>query len=396
MEKKMNIHEYQAKQLFKAFGIAAPQGKTVTTADDAVLATQEIAGDVWVVKAQVHAGGRGKVGGVKLAKNTDEVRQYASDMLGSRLVTKQTGADGLPVESVLIEKTYPIKREFYLSLLVDRATERVMFVSSVAGGMDIEEVAEQTPEKIVSLLIDPAAGLQSYQCRQVAFDLSLQGPQIRALEKIMQGMYQLLLEKDASQIEINPLVETDEGELLALDAKINFDDNAVALHPDILAFRDQGQEDEKENKAQEFDLNYITLDGTIGCMVNGAGLAMATMDLVKLKGGEPANFLDVGGGTTPEKVCEAFKLILSDKSVKAVLVNIFGGIVQCDVIAKGILTAVDEVHVQVPVVVRLEGTNAEKGRELLNNSDFGVIAADNLASAAEQVVALANNGGSKA
>jgi len=392
----MNIHEYQAKQLFKAFGIAAPQGKTVTTADDAVLATQEIAGDVWVVKAQVHAGGRGKVGGVKLAKNTDEVRQYASDMLGSRLVTKQTGADGLPVESVLIEKTYPIKREFYLSLLVDRATERVMFVSSVAGGMDIEEVAEQTPEKIVSLLIDPAAGLQSYQCRQVAFDLSLQGPQIRALEKIMQGMYQLLLEKDASQIEINPLVETDEGELLALDAKINFDDNAVALHPDILAFRDQGQEDEKENKAQEFDLNYITLDGTIGCMVNGAGLAMATMDLVKLKGGEPANFLDVGGGTTPEKVCEAFKLILSDKSVKAVLVNIFGGIVQCDVIAKGILTAVDEVHVQVPVVVRLEGTNAEKGRELLNNSDFGVIAADNLASAAEQVVALANNGGSKA
>jgi len=389
----MNIHEYQAKQLFKAFGIAAPQGKTVATADDAVLATQEIPGNVWVVKAQVHAGGRGKVGGVKLAKNTDEVKQYASDMLGTRLVTKQTGAEGLPIESVLIEKTYPIKREFYLSILVDRATERVIFVSSVAGGMDIEEVAEQTPEKIVTLLIDPAAGLQSYQCRQVAFDLSLQGAQIRALEKIMQGMYRLLLEKDASQIEINPLVETDDGELLALDAKINFDDNAVALHPDILAYRDEGQEDEKENKAQEFDLNYITLDGTIGCMVNGAGLAMATMDLVKLKGGSPANFLDVGGGTTPEKVCEAFKLILSDHNVKAVLVNIFGGIVQCDVIAKGILTAVDEVHVQVPVVVRLEGTNAEKGRELLNNSDFGVVAADNLASAAEQVVELAKNEG---
>jgi len=396
MEKRMNIHEYQAKQLFKAFGISAPQGEIVSTADDAVQATHSIPGDAWVVKAQVHAGGRGKVGGVKLAKNTDEVRQYASDMLGKRLVTKQTGVDGLPINSVLIEKTYPIKREFYLSILVDRATERVMFVSSVAGGMDIEEVAEQTPEKIVTLLVDPAAGLQSYQCRKVAFDLSLQGAQIRALEKIMQGMYRLLIEKDASQIEINPLVETDDDELLALDAKINFDDNAVALHPDILAFRDQSQEDEKENKAQEFDLNYITLDGSIGCMVNGAGLAMATMDLVKLKGGAPANFLDVGGGTTPEKVCEAFKLILSDKSVKAVLVNIFGGIVQCDVIAQGILTAVDEVHVQVPVIVRLEGTNVEKGKALLNNSDFGVVAADDLASAAEQAVALANKEGKAA
>jgi len=396
MEKRMNIHEYQAKQLFKAFGISAPQGEIVSTADDAVQATHSIPGDAWVVKAQVHAGGRGKVGGVKLAKNTDEVRQYASDMLGKRLVTKQTGVDGLPINSVLIEKTYPIKREFYLSILVDRATERVMIVSSVAGGMDIEEVAEQTPEKIVTLLVDPAAGLQSYQCRKVAFDLSLQGAQIRALEKIMQGMYRLLIEKDASQIEINPLVETDDGELLALDAKINFDDNAVALHPDILAFRDQSQEDEKENKAQEFDLNYITLDGSIGCMVNGAGLAMATMDLVKLKGGAPANFLDVGGGTTPEKVCEAFKLILSDKSVKAVLVNIFGGIVQCDVIAQGILTAVDEVHVQVPVIVRLEGTNVEKGKALLNNSDFGVVAADDLASAAEQAVALANKEGKAA
>ena len=385
----MNIHEYQAKQLFKEFGVPAPQGKKVVTADEAVLATKEISGDAWVVKAQVHAGGRGKVGGVKLAKNTDEVKQFASDMLGNRLVTKQTGAEGLPIESVLIEKTYPIKREFYLSVLVDRASERVMFVSSIAGGMDIETVAEETPEKIVTLIVDPAAGLQPYQCRQVAFDLSLQGPQIRALDKIMQGMYQLLLDKDASQIEINPLVETDDGELLALDAKINFDDNATALHPDILELRDEGQEDEKENKAEQFDLNYITLDGSIGCMVNGAGLAMATMDLVKLKGGSPANFLDVGGGTTTEKVCEAFKLILSDKNVKAVLVNIFGGIVQCDIIAQGILTAVDEVHVTIPVVVRLEGTNAEKGRALLNNSDFGVVAADNLTSAAEQAVALA-------
>lgn len=385
----MNIHEYQAKQLFKAYGISVPQGQIAITADAAVQATKEVPGNAWVVKAQVHAGGRGKVGGVKVAKNTDEVKQFASEMLGTRLVTKQTGAEGLPIESVLIEQTSAIKREFYISVLVDRASERVMFVSSIAGGMDIETVAEETPEKIVSLMVDPAAGLQSYQCRQVAFDLSLQGVQVRALEKIMRGMYQLLLEKDASQIEINPLIETEDGEIMALDAKINFDDNAVALHPDILEYRDAGQEDEKENKAKQFDLNYITLDGTIGCMVNGAGLAMATMDLVKLKGGSPANFLDVGGGTNTEKVCEAFKLILSDKSVKAVLVNIFGGIVQCDVIAQGILTAVDEVHVSIPVVVRLEGTNAEKGRELLNNSDFGVVAADNLASAAEQVVALA-------
>ncbi|MCF6252683.1 MAG: ADP-forming succinate--CoA ligase subunit beta [Methylococcaceae bacterium] len=385
----MNIHEYQAKQLFKAYGISVPQGQIAITADAAVLATKQVPGNAWVVKAQVHAGGRGKVGGVKVAKNTDEVKQFASEMLGTRLVTKQTGAEGLPIESVLIEQTSAIKREFYISVLVDRASERVMFISSIAGGMDIETVAEETPDKIVSLMVDPAAGLQSYQCRQVAFDLSLQGVQVRALEKIMRGMYQLLLEKDASQIEINPLIETEEGEIMALDAKINFDDNAVALHPDILEFRDQGQEDEKENKAKLYDLNYITLDGTIGCMVNGAGLAMATMDLVKLKGGSPANFLDVGGGTNTEKVCEAFKLILSDKSVKAVLVNIFGGIVQCDVIAQGILTAVDEVHVSIPVVVRLEGTNADKGRELLNNSDFGVVAADNLASAAEQVVALA-------
>ncbi|MCK4842849.1 MAG: ADP-forming succinate--CoA ligase subunit beta [Methylococcales bacterium] len=385
----MNIHEYQAKQLFQAFGIPAPQGEKASTIEDAVNATKKISGNAWVVKAQVHAGGRGKVGGVKLAKNIAEVKQFASDMLGSRLITKQTGAEGLPIESVLIEKTYPIKREFYLSIMVDRATERVMFISSIAGGMDIETVAEETPEKILTLVVDPAAGLQPYQCRQVAFSLSLQGNQIKELSNIMQGLYRLLLDKDASQIEINPLVETDDGALFALDAKINFDDNALALHQDILDLRDAGQEDEKENKAKQFELNYITLDGTIGCMVNGAGLAMATMDLVKLKGGTPANFLDVGGGTTTERVCEAFKLILSDHNVKAVLVNIFGGIVQCDVIAKGILTAVDEVHVKVPVVVRLEGTNAEKGRELLNNSNLGLVAAENLADAAEQVVALA-------
>lgn len=385
----MNIHEYQAKQLFQAFGIPVPQGKQVTSSEQAVQATSGIASDGWVVKAQVHAGGRGKVGGVKLAKNQEEVKQFSAEMLGNRLVTKQTGEQGLPIESVLIEKTYPIKREFYISILVDRASERVMFVSSVAGGMDIETVAEETPEKILTLNIHPAAGLQPNQCREVAFNLGLEGAQIKTLGKIMQGMYQLLWEKDASQIEINPLVETEEGEILALDAKINFDDNATALHPDIVELRDEGQEDEKENKAKQFDLNYITLDGSIGCMVNGAGLAMATMDLVKLKGGSPANFLDVGGGTTPEKVSEAFKLILSDTNVKAVLVNIFGGIVKCDVIAEGILTAVNDVHVTVPVVVRLEGTNAEQGRELLNNSGLGLVAAENLSSAAEQVVALA-------
>ena len=385
----MNIHEYQAKQLFQSFGIAAPQGQLITNVNDVHKATQHIASDSWIVKAQVHAGGRGKVGGVKLANSVTEAEQLTQDMLGTQLVTQQTDAEGLPVQSVLIEKTYPIKREFYLSLLVDRASERVIFISSIAGGMDIEEVSATSPEKITSLFIDPAAGLQSYQCRQIAFEWALQGQQIKALETIMRGMYELLLTKDASQIEINPLVETDDGELLALDAKINFDDNAVALHPDILALRDEAQEDEKENKAEKFDLNYITLQGSIGCMVNGAGLAMATMDLVKLKGGSPANFLDVGGGTTPEKVCEAFKLILSDPHVKAILVNIFGGIVRCDVIAQGILTAVDEVHVTIPVVVRLEGTNAEQGRALLNQSDFGVIAAENLADAAEQVVTLA-------
>lgn len=388
----MNIHEYQAKQLLQTYGIPSPRSKSVTTADAAVLASDEIAGNGWVVKAQVHAGGRGKVGGVKVAKNSDEVRQFSTAMLGSRLVTQQTTAIGLPINSVLIEAASNIKREFYLSVLVDRASERVMFVCSLAGGMDIEVVAEKTPDKITTINIDPAAGLQSFQCRQVAFSWSLNAQQIQALTKIMQGMYRLLLEKDASQIEINPLIETDEGDIIALDAKINFDDNAVMLHPDILALRDRTQEDEKENKAQQYDLSYITLDGSIGCMVNGAGLAMATMDLIKLKGGAPANFLDVGGGTDTEKVCAAFKLILSDSNVKAILVNIFGGIVRCDIIAKGILTAIDEVQVTIPVVVRLEGTHAEQGRLLLNNSNVDIVAADNLESAAKQVVQLAKEG----
>jgi succinyl-CoA synthetase beta subunit len=385
----MNIHEYQAKQLFRTYNIPVPEGKEALTPELAKDCAHELGGETWVVKAQVHAGGRGKVGGVKLAKSLDEVAEHTKAMLGKKLVTIQTDAEGLPVNLVLVEKVFPIKRELYLSVLVDRASERVIFIASASGGMDIETVAHETPEKIISIYIDPAAGLQGYQCRNIAYALGLKGSQTKQLEKIMQGLYALFLAKDATQIEINPLIETDAGDLLALDAKVNLDDNAIATHPDLLAMKDPSQEDEKENKAQKFGLNYITLAGNIGCMVNGAGLAMATMDLVKLKGGQPANFLDVGGGTNVEKVCEAFKLILSDASVKAVLVNIFGGIVQCDIIATGILEAIKQIHVNIPVVVRLEGTNAEKGRALLSNTGLNLYTAEDLDHAAEQVVALA-------
>jgi succinyl-CoA synthetase beta subunit len=385
----MNIHEYQAKQLFRTYGIPVPDGSPALTPKGAEQVARELGGDGWVVKAQVHAGGRGKAGGVKLAKNLDEVTEFSRELLGRRLVTIQTDGAGLPINSLLIEKTYPIKRELYLSLVVDRASEHLIFIASAVGGMNIEIVAHETPEQIISIQVHPAAGLQGYQCRKVAYALGLKGTQHKVLSRIMQGMYDLFLAKDASQIEINPLIETDSGDLLVLDAKINFDDNAIAMHPDILAMKDPAQEDDKENEAQQFGLNYITLEGNIGCMVNGAGLAMATMDLVKLKGGLPANFLDVGGGTTVDKVCEAFKLILSDSSVKAILVNIFGGIVKCDVIASGILAAIEQVQVTVPVVVRLEGTNVEQGRALLSNTGLKIYAADDLAHAAEQVVALA-------
>ena len=385
----MNIHEYQAKQLFRQFQIPVPDGGQATLAEQAKTIALDLDGGAWVVKAQVHAGGRGKAGGVKLAKSVVEVGEFTRDLLGKRLVTQQTDALGLPIDAVLVEKTYPIKRELYLSLVLDRGSERLIFIASAAGGMDIETVAHETPEKILTIPVHPAAGLQGYQCRNVAYALGLHGTQHKALATIMHGMYNLFLAKDASQIEINPLIEIDSGELMALDAKINFDDNAIALHPDILAMKDPAQEDDKENEAQQFGLNYITLDGNIGCMVNGAGLAMATMDLVKLKGGLPANFLDVGGGTTVEKVCEAFKLILTDGNVKAVLVNIFGGIVKCDVIAQGILEAIKQIHVAVPVVVRLEGTNVEEGKALLKDTGLNLYAADDLAHAAEQVVALA-------
>lgn len=385
----MNIHEYQAKQLFQQYAIPIPDGLYANTPEMAKQVAQHLSDEAWVVKAQVHAGGRGKVGGVKLVRSLSDVEAVSRALLGTRLVTIQTDSAGLPINSLLIEKTYSIKRELYLSLVLDRATGRLIFIASSAGGMDIETVAHETPEKITQVSVHPAAGLQGHSCRQVAYSLGLQGVQVKALTQIMQGMYRLFLDKDATQIEINPLIETDSGELMALDAKINFDDNALGLHSDILAMKDATQEDAKENEAQQFGLNYITLSGNIGCMVNGAGLAMATMDIVKLKGGQPANFLDVGGGTNVEKVCEAFKLILADGEVKAVLVNIFGGIVKCDVIAQGILEAIKQIHVAVPVVVRLEGTNVEEGKALLSNTGLNLYAADDLDHAAEQVVALA-------
>ncbi|MDT8426668.1 MAG: ADP-forming succinate--CoA ligase subunit beta [Methyloprofundus sp.] len=385
----MNIHEFQAKQLFKDYKIPVPESMIVTSAEQALVAAQTLSGNAFAIKAQVHAGGRGKVGGVKIVKTAAAAAEAAGQMLGQRLITQQTTAAGLPINSVLIEQTTAIKREFYLSLIIDRHSEKLCFIASEAGGMDIEAVAAESPEKIISLFIHPAAGLQAYQCRQIAFALGLQGEQLKKLHQLMTGMMQLFLDKDASQIEINPLVESETGDLLALDAKINFDDNACALHQDILALRDTSQEDAKENSAKQFDLNYITLEGNIGCMVNGAGLAMATMDLVKLKGGTPANFLDVGGGTTTEKVTEAFKLIVSDNNVKAVLVNIFGGIVQCDVIAKGILGALAQIKTDLPVIVRLEGTHAEEGRALLHNVAPNIIPANDLDHAAEQAVALA-------
>ncbi len=385
----MNIHEYQAKKLFQHYAIPTPQGCVASSALDAQNIAQTSTNESWVVKAQIHAGGRGKVGGVKLAKTPNDVFNFTNELLGKRLITKQTNAHGLPIESVLIEKTYPIKRELYLSLLVERSSERLVFVASSAGGMDIESIAHQLPEEIITVTVHPATGLQPSHCRKIGYALKLERAQQKQLDVILHGMMNLFLEKDASQIEINPLIETQTGELIALDAKINFDDNALALHDDILALRDTNQEEAKEHEAEQFGLNYIALDGNIGCMVNGAGLAMATMDLVKLKGGLPANFLDVGGGTNAEKVCEAFKLILADGNVKAVLVNIFGGIVKCDIIAQGILAAMAQIDVHVPVVVRLEGTNANEGRALLSNTPFTLYAAHDLNDAAQQVVSLA-------
>lgn len=385
----MNLHEYQSKQLFAKQGIPVPEGSPVTSVKEARRAAEALGGDRWVVKAQVHAGGRGKVGGVVLVDSLDKVEAEAERLLGSMLVTKQTGEPGLPINTLLVEAITDIDRELYLSVLVDRDSKKVLFMASQAGGMNIEEVAEETPEQIHIIRIDPAAGLQGYQCRKLAFALALEGTQIREFQKFMFALYNLFIESDASLVEINPLVVTKAGNLIALDAKINLDSNALYRQPNLLAMRDISQEDEREAKAAEHDLNYITLDGNIGCMVNGAGLAMATMDLVQLKGGSPANFLDVGGGTTAERVAEAFKLILSDDKVQAVLVNIFGGIVRCDLIAEGIIEAVKEVDVKVPVVVRLEGTKAPEGLELLANSGLAITTAADLSEGAEKVVAAA-------
>lgn len=385
----MNLHEYQAKRLFSDYRIPIPDGVTASSVEGAGEASVQLGGGRWVVKAQVHAGGRGKAGGVVLAEGRAAVEDAARRLLGSRLATAQSGADGLPVETLLIERPLGIARELYLGLLIERESERVLFVASDAGGMDIERVAAETPERLLRVRVHPAVGLQPYQVRRLAFGLGLDAGQSKALGALMAGLYRLFIDSDASLIEINPLILDDRGELIALDGKINLDDNALWRHPDLQALHDPGQDDPRELAAKRHDLSYISLSGDIGCMVNGAGLAMATMDLVQLHGGSPANFLDVGGGATAERVAEAFKLILSDANVRAVLVNIFGGIVRCDLIAEGIIDAVREVHVAVPVVVRLEGTNAAQGLAMLANSGLAVETVAGLGEAARRVVELA-------
>jgi succinyl-CoA synthetase beta subunit len=385
----MNLHEYQSKQLFARYGIPVPAGYPAHTADDALEAAKDLGGSGWVIKAQVHAGGRGKAGGVKLVRELGQVKEVAAAMLGTRLVTPQTGAEGLPINTVLVEAASQIARELYLSLLVDRATERIVCIASAAGGMDIEAVAASTPERIFRTVVHPAAGLQPYQARQLGFGLGLNAEQVGPFLRIVQALHKLFVERDASLVEVNPLIVTEDGRVVALDAKINIEDNALFRQPELLAWRDPTQEDEMERAAHQHELNYVSLDGDIACMVNGAGLAMATMDLIKLHGGRPANFLDVGGGATSERVAAAFKLILSNRNVRAILVNIFGGIVRCDLIAEGIVSAVKEVGVSVPVVVRLEGTNVDKGRALLAGSGLSITAASDLTEAARKAVAAA-------
>lgn len=382
----MNIHEYQAKKLFADWGIPVPAGFPAFHVDEAKQYAQTLGGEAWMIKAQVHAGGRGKAGGVKKATDLAAVATLTQGLLGQHLVTHQTSTAGQPIQCVLVESPSAIQRELYLSLLIDRSRERIAVMASSAGGMDIETVAATTPERIITRFVDPIVGLQSYQCREIAFSLALDVNQARQLTQILSRLYALFVHKDLSLIEINPLVVTEKGELLALDAKITLDDNALYRHKDLASLYDASQEDEKEHKARQFDLNYVTLEGDIACMVNGAGLAMATMDIIKKYGGEPANFLDVGGGTTADKVTEAFKLILSDTKVKAILVNIFGGIVRCDLIAEGVITALKQVGTTLPIVVRLEGTNVDKGKALLKESGLSIITAENLDEAAKKVV----------
>ncbi|RKQ97061.1 succinyl-CoA synthetase (ADP-forming) beta subunit [Kushneria sinocarnis] len=385
----MNLHEYQAKQLFADYGLPVSKGYAVETPDEAVSACKKIGGDKWVVKAQVHAGGRGKAGGVKLVKSHDEAKAFAEQWLGKPLVTYQTDEKGQPVTRILVENCTDIATELYLGAVVDRGSRRIVFMASTEGGVEIEKVAEETPEKILQATVDPLVGAQPYQARELAFKLGLNKDQIKQFTKIFLGLAKMFADKDFALLEINPLVITGEGNLHCLDAKVNLDGNALYRHPDLQEMRDPSQEDEREAHAQQWELNYVALDGNIGCMVNGAGLAMGTMDIIKLSGGQPANFLDVGGGATKERVAEAFKIILSDTSVKAVLVNIFGGIVRCDMIAEGIMGAVEQVGVNVPVVVRLEGNNAELGTQKLAESGLNIIAATSLTDAAQQVVKAA-------
>ena len=383
----MNFHEYQAKQLFAEYGIAVPAGRVARTPEEAVDAAKAIGGDFWVVKAQIHAGGRGKAGGVKLAKTYDEVRDYAKGMLGTKMATYQSAGVALPVDSVLVTQATDIAQELYLSVLVDRSSKVVTFIASADGGVEIEKTAVENPDAIKTLHVNYVQGLQPYQCRDMGFALGLNAKQVGQLTKIMLGLFRLFNEKDLALVELNPLAILTNGDLAVLDCKINSDDNATFRHPELAAMRDIRQEDETEVLASQHDLNYVTMEGNIGCMVNGAGLAMATMDVIKLNGGEPANFLDVGGGANKERVTEAFKLILRDPDVKAIFVNIFGGIVRCDMIAEGIIAAVKEVDVKVPVVVRLEGTNVEAGKEMLKNSGLAIIPADDINDGAKKAVA---------
>ena len=391
----MNIHEYQAKDLLQKYGVAVPKGIAAMSVAEAVAAAQQLPGPLYVVKAQIHAGGRGAgkfknnptgKGGVRLCKTKDEVREAAEAMLGQTLVTKQTGPDGKEVQRLYVTDGVDIKKEYYCSVTLDRGTSRVTFIVSTEGGMDIEEVAHKHPEKILKVSVDPATGMSGFHARKLAFGLGLTGDSNKSAVKFFTALYKAFVELDASVVEINPMILTDKGEVVALDAKMNFDDNALFRHPDIAALRDETEEDEKERQAHKYELSYVALDGNIGCMVNGAGLAMATMDIIKLYGGQPANFLDVGGGADKEKVTAAFKIILSDPKVQGVLVNIFGGIMKCDIIAEGIIAAAKEVKLSVPLVVRLEGTNVEKGKEILSKSGLAIIPADNLEDAAKKVV----------
>ncbi|MBP7580072.1 MAG: ADP-forming succinate--CoA ligase subunit beta [Vogesella sp.] len=384
----MNLHEYQAKELLAKYGLPVQKGILATTPEEAAAAYDQLGGKFAVVKAQVHAGGRGKAGGVKVVKTREEAAEVAKTLIGTNLVTYQTDAAGQPVNSVLVcEDMYPVQRELYLGAVVDRGSQRVVFMVSTEGGVEIEKVAEETPEKIIKIEVDPLVGMQPFQTRDAAFALGLSGSQIAAFSKLMLGAYNAFVENDFALFEVNPLALRENGELACVDGKINLDSNALYRHPALLAQRDKSQENEREVKASEFDLNYVALEGNIGCMVNGAGLAMATMDIIKLKGGQPANFLDVGGGATKERVIEAFKLILADTSVQGVLINIFGGIVRCDMIAEAIIAAVKEVNVTVPVVVRLEGNNAELGAKILDDSGLKLTSAQGLNDAAEKIVA---------